>query len=113
MPASKRSSSEDTLTGWVWVRKGSNGIDFFMCGPRSFRIRMWIGIWPPSKFARLLLPEREPAPFCPRPEVLPFPDPSPRPTRLRGRRLPGVGARLCSPICSCSRSSAAGLISAP
>ncbi len=37
------------LTGWVCVRNGSNGIDFFMCGPRSFRMRMWIGIWPPSK----------------------------------------------------------------
>ena len=37
------------LTGWVCVRKISKGIDFFMCGPRSFRMRMWIGIWPPSK----------------------------------------------------------------
>ena len=48
------------LTGWVWVRKGSNGIDFFLCGPRSLRMRMWIGIWPPSKRARRLAPEREP-----------------------------------------------------
>ena len=55
-----------------------------MCGPRSLRIRMWIGIWPPSKRARSLAPEREPAPFWPRPEVLPVPEPSPRPTRLRG-----------------------------
>jgi hypothetical protein len=36
------------VDGWVLVRKFSNGIDFFMCGPRSFRIRMWIGFWPPS-----------------------------------------------------------------
>jgi hypothetical protein len=48
------------LTGWVWVRNGSNGIDFFICGPRNLRIRMWIGIWPPSKRARDLAPEREP-----------------------------------------------------
>ena len=86
------------FTGWVCVRNGSNGIDFFMCGPRSFRMRMWIGIWPPSKRALLLAPEREPAPFCPRPEVFPVPEPSPRPTRLRARRLPGAGARLCSPM---------------
>src|ERR1019366_2885345 len=44
VPASKRLSSEEMLTGWVCVRKGSKGIDFFMCGPRSFRMRMWIGI---------------------------------------------------------------------
>ena len=55
-----------------------------MCGPRSLRIRMWIGIWPPSKRARSFAPEREPAPFWPRPDVLPVPEPSPRPTRLRG-----------------------------
>ena len=48
------------LTGWVWVRNGSNGIDCFLCGPRSLRIRMWIGIWPPSKRARSFAPEREP-----------------------------------------------------
>ena len=102
VPASKRLCSAAMLTGWVCVRKGSNGIDFFMCGPRSFRMRMWIGICPPSKRARRLEPERAPAPFWPRPEVLPVPEPSPRPTRLRGRRLPGAGARLCSPMRSCS-----------
>src|SRR5689334_24891947 len=33
-------------------------------------------------------PAREPAPFWPRPDVLPSPDPGPRPTRLRwGRAL--------------------------
>ena len=48
------------LTGWVCVRNGSNGIDCFLCGPRSLRMRMWIGIWPPSKRARSLAPEREP-----------------------------------------------------
>ena len=39
-PASKRASRSTKLTGCVWVRNGSNGIDFFMCGPRSLRIRM-------------------------------------------------------------------------
>jgi hypothetical protein len=52
---------------------------------------MWIGIWPPSRAGLLLEPERAPAPFSPRPEVLPVPDPSPRPMRLRGLRLPGEG----------------------
>ena len=59
-PASNRASRSRRLTGWVWVRNGSNGIDFFMCGPRSLRIRMWIGIWPPSNRARCFAPEREP-----------------------------------------------------
>src|SRR5436190_23981839 len=69
-----------------------------MCGPRSLRIRMWIGIWPPSKFGRDFAPVREPAPFWPRPAVLPRPEPSPRPTRLRALRDPGAGFRECRPI---------------
>src|SRR5919199_118339 len=79
------------------ARNGSKGIDFFMCGPRSLRIRMWIGICPPSKLWRVLLPDRAPAPFWPRPAVLPVPEPSPRPTRLRSLRLPGAGLSVCSP----------------
>ena len=47
-PASKRASRSERLTGWVWVRNGSNGIDIFLFGPRSLRIRMWIGFCPPS-----------------------------------------------------------------
>ena len=39
-PASKRCSRSQMLTGWVWVRNGSNGIDFFIVGPRSLRIRI-------------------------------------------------------------------------
>src|SRR4051812_35503432 len=96
-PDSKRASRSPMLKTCVCVRNGSNGIDFFMCGPRSFRMRMWIGIWPPSKFERDFEPEREPAPFWPRPEVLPVPEPSPRPMRLRGLRLPGAGLSVCSP----------------
>src|SRR3954452_6308448 len=96
-PLSKRFSRSERLTGWVCVRKGSKGMDFFMCGPRSLRIRMWIGIWPPSKFTRVFEPEREPAPFWPRPEVLPVPEPSPRPMRLRVLREPGAGLSVCSP----------------
>ena len=95
--ASKRASRSPMFTGCVCVRKGSNGIDFLLFGPRSLRMRMWIGIWPPSKRARSLPPARDPAPLWPRPDVLPIPDPCPRPTRLRGRRLPGAGVRVCRP----------------
>src|SRR5438552_14208239 len=101
-PESKRASRSSRLTGCVWVRNGSNGIDFFMCGPRSLRIRMWMGIWPPSKLDRVFEPEREPAPFWPRPAVLPVPEPSPRPTRLRSLREPGAGLSVCRPILCCS-----------
>src|SRR4051794_18611184 len=101
-PASKRRSRSWRLTAWVCVRNGSKGIDFFMCGPRSLRIRMWMGICPPSKLCRVLSPEREPAPFCPRPAVLPKPEPSPRPTRLRSLREPGAGLSVCRPIRCCS-----------
>src|SRR5438445_132810 len=66
-PASKRCSRLAMFTGWVCVRNGSKGIDFFISGPRSLRMRMWIGFWPPSKRTRRLLPEREPAPFWPGP----------------------------------------------
>src|SRR5829696_5474300 len=97
-PLSKRASRSFRLTACVCVRNGSKGIDFFMCGPRSLRIRMWIGICPPSKFERDLEPEREPAPLWPRPEVFPVPEPSPRPMRLRGLRLPGAGLSEWRPI---------------
>src|SRR3954464_3722834 len=102
-PASKRASRSRRLTGCVCVRPNcSNGIDFFMCGPRSLRIRMWIGLWPPSRLTLRFEPERDPAPFWPRPEVLPVPDPSPRPIRFLRWREPGFGFRLCSPISSVS-----------
>ena len=39
-PFSKRASRSSRLTACVCVRNISNGIDFFMCGPRSLRIRM-------------------------------------------------------------------------
>ena len=59
-PDSKRCSRSARLTGWVCVRNISNGIDIFLFGPRSLRIRMWSGFWPPSKRARSLAPAREP-----------------------------------------------------
>src|SRR3954454_24314140 len=52
-----------------------------------FGSRRWSGIWPPSKPA-MLTPERDLAPFWPRPAVLPRPEPMPRPTRTRDWRAP-------------------------
>src|SRR3954449_10130363 len=101
-PASKRRSRSWRLTACVCVRNGSKGIDFFMCGPRSLRIRMWMGICPPSKLCRVLSPGRPAAPCWPRPAVLPNPEPSPRPTRLRSLREPGAGLSVCRPILCCS-----------
>src|SRR5689334_19604318 len=49
--------------------------------PRLGR-RRWRGIWPPSKPRIMRDPERERWPLWPRVEVLPMPDPMPRPTRF-------------------------------
>src|SRR5882757_1462276 len=49
--------------------------------PRLGR-RRWSGIWPPSKPRIICEPERERWPLCPRAEVLPMPEPIPRPTRF-------------------------------
>src|SRR3954447_27086645 len=62
--------------------------------PRFGR-RMWSGIGPPSKPA-MLTPERDLAPFCPRPAVLPRPEPMPRPTRTRDWRAPLLSLRSLS-----------------
>ena len=58
-PSSKRASRSSRFTCCVCVRNISNGIDIFLFGPRSLRIRMWSGFWPPSKRARCLAPARE------------------------------------------------------
>src|SRR5690242_16772439 len=52
-----------------------------------FGMRMWSGIWPPSK-PYTFVPVRALAPFTPRPDVLPRPDDEPRPT---------FDLRLCAP----------------
>src|SRR4029453_6565622 len=63
--------------------------------------RMWSGIWPPSKPA-IDTPERDLAPFWPRPAVLPRPEPMPRPTRTRPFRAPLLSRSSLSFI-SCTR----------
>src|SRR5690349_1387674 len=59
--------------------------------PRFGR-RRCSGIWPPSKPRIMRDPERERWPLWPRPEVLPMPEPMPRPTRFLFE-LAAFGAR--------------------
>src|SRR5579862_8880803 len=47
-----------------------------------FGMRRCSGIWPPSKPRIMREPLRERWPLCPRVEVLPMPEPMPRPTRF-------------------------------
>src|SRR5580692_11281245 len=61
-------------------------------------MRRMSGIWPPSKPMRMELPERAVWPLPPRPAVLPRPEDSPWPSRLRRCFEPGRGLRLCSRI---------------
>src|SRR5690242_18781898 len=52
-------------------------------------MRMWSGIWPPSK-PPIATPDRAVWPLPPRPPVLPTPEPMPRPTRTRFLLAPGL-----------------------
>src|SRR5208337_3419113 len=47
-----------------------------------FGTRRCNGIWPPSNPRISRAPDRDHCPLCPRVEVLPMPDPMPRPTRF-------------------------------
>src|SRR5437868_161457 len=53
-----------------------------LVNPRLGR-RRCNGIWPPSKPRNIREPLRERWPLWPRVDVLPIPEPMPRPTRLR------------------------------
>src|SRR5579864_7937057 len=59
-----------------------NSLRKILVKPR-FGMRRCSGIWPPSKPRIMREPVRERWPLCPRVEVLPMPEPIPRPTRLR------------------------------
>src|SRR5512144_2981632 len=60
-------------------------------------IRMWSGIWPPSK-PLIWTPVRAVWPLPPRPPVLPLPEPMPRPIRRRDLRAPGLSESWLSLI---------------
>src|SRR6185369_1025515 len=53
-----------------------------MLAKPRFGRRRCNGIWPPSNPRIMREPLRERCPLCPRAEVLPMPDPMPRPTRF-------------------------------
>ena len=55
--------------------------------------RRWIGSWPPSNETRIDV-RRTSWPFMPRVDVLPLPEPMPRPTRFFFLRAPSGGLRL-------------------
>src|SRR5450756_2739430 len=58
--------------------------------PRSFGMRIWIGVCPPSNHGWMVPPVLDFWPLVPRPAVLPLPAAMPRPTRVRGLRLPSA-----------------------
>src|SRR5690606_38781972 len=64
--------------------------------PRLNGRRRTSGSWPPSKYGETPPPERAFWPLVPRPAVLPWPEPWPRPTRLRFFVAPSSGRRSCS-----------------
>ena len=60
----------------------ANSLRKMFVKPR-FGMRRCSGIWPPSNPRIMREPLRERCPLCPRVDVLPMPEPMPRPTRLR------------------------------
>src|SRR3954470_6495303 len=76
-----------------WMRSrliSANSMRNTLLKPRLGR-RRCSGIWPPSK-PLMRTPERAVWPLPPRPEVLPLPEPMPRPTRMRFLREPALSA---------------------
>src|SRR5205823_144494 len=86
MPASNRAAIVSRFTTSYSTRKG-------LWKPR-FGTRRCSGIWPPSNPRLCLKPERDFAPLCPRPAVLPLPEPWPRPTRFFACFAPFGGRRF-------------------
>src|SRR5437868_696791 len=72
-----------------------------LLNPR-FGKRRCSGIWPPSN-PFTATPVRAFWPFTPRPEVLPLPEPMPRPTRMRALRDPALSLNSLSFIAISSR----------
>src|SRR3954462_7568955 len=66
-----------------------------------------MGIWPPSKPGFVAPPVRALCPLLPFPEVLPRPEPGPRPTRFRDWVDPAAGDRLDRVNCRCCGAAAA------
>src|ERR1700761_9361929 len=85
------SSSLASIACWIRSRLiSANSSRKMLVKPRLGR-RRCSGIWPPSK-PLMRTPERAVWPLPPRPEVLPLPEPMPRPTRIRFLREPALSA---------------------
>src|SRR5579871_1662982 len=67
-----------------------SGRNMWLLKPRLGK-RWCSGVWPPSK-PLIATPLRAVWPLPPRPEVLPLPEPMPRPTRIRFFREPALSA---------------------
>ena len=65
-PSSTSSAIRPRFTTSYWILNG-------FLKPRSFGMRMWIGVWPPSNQGGIVPPARAFWPFVPRPAVLPLP----------------------------------------
>src|SRR5690625_922752 len=86
--ASNRSSSDTFSVAYARANRA-------LLKPR-FGNRRCNGVCPPSKPGPLPPPERAPCPLWPRPDVLPLPEPMPRPTRFARVRAPSPGPNVCS-----------------
>src|SRR5580692_5120349 len=88
-----------------------NSLRKILVKPR-FGMRRCSGIWPPSKPRIKRIPVRERWPLCPRVDVLPMPEPIPRPTRLRFSDA-FFGARMLDKFMILSRLLSATLTKSP
>src|SRR5262245_22861370 len=83
------SSTPRSIAAWMRSRFTTlSSTANILLKPR-FGSRRCSGIWPPSK-PLMRTPVRAVWPLPPRPPVLPFPDPMPRPTRMRPWRAPAL-----------------------
>src|SRR6202035_749902 len=88
-----------------------NSLRKILVKPR-FGMRRCNGIWPPSKPRIKRIPVRDRWPLCPRVDVLPIPEPMPRPTRLRFSDA-FFGARMLDKFMTLSRLLSATLTKSP
>src|SRR3989338_1644156 len=80
MELSSNLSNDSIFTIWYVCLKGAL--------KPFFGIRLASGICPPSKWGLVVLPERFFAPLRPLQDVLPWPEPEPRPLRFVGLVAP-------------------------
>src|SRR5439155_1349692 len=97
-PAAFSASMSISVTGsFARSDKRISAVSFFDRDTKPrFGKRRCNGIWPPSKPTLWNPPERDFWPLCPRPAVLPSPEPMPRPARRRAFLAPAAGLIVLS-----------------